>query len=53
MRVGTGPGVVPEPAESGPEYGLAGTLGVGPGSGPEAGACPAQGWSLQVDLAFR
>lgn len=52
VSAGTGPGVVLEPAENGPEYGMAGTLGVGPGSGPEAGACPAQGWSLQVDLAF-
>lgn len=50
--VGTGPGAVLEPAESGPEYVMAGTLGVGPGSGPETGACTAQGWSLQVDLAF-
>lgn len=32
--VGTGPGAVLESAESGPEYNMAGTLGVSPASGP-------------------
>lgn len=39
--MGAGLGAILEPAESGPEQGMAGTLGVGPRSGPEAGISPA------------